>query len=623
MGEDMKRVLSCGLVLAGFTLSGQANAQAFDLGEIVVLPTATPTEEARAGASVEVLDADDLAEGGNIILADQLERLPGINFTQSGGPGTLGDVQMRGATTRYVSIYMDGILVTDPSAPTIAYDDFGGLVTGTTRRIEILKGSQSALYGGTAVGGVVDVATLGGFELGEGVHQSAAAEAGSFGTYGGSYSITRNTGDLSLSFAASHIKSDGFSAADENDGNTETDGFDRTRYAAGFIYRASDVLTFGANGFAENGASDFDDSIFDFVTFTFTPGDGTPGDVSLRDALGGRVYAQYDGGSYTNETSLTYFRIDRESVSDFPFEAQGERIQATSVSSFAASETVDLSIGLDGLWESSVTGGVPAGEETSTLGTFIEGVYAPSDTLDVIATARVDSHSAFGEFLTGRLAFSYRPDSATTYRGAVATGYRAPSIGELFDDYGTFTGNPGLTPETSITAELGVDRALQGGGEVSATLFWGQTNDLIQTTPDFSTLENVAGASVRQGIELSGEMPIQRGATLYGAATFMEAREADGTPLVRVPSTDIVLGGTLDFSDRITLNGNARYVAGLYDGGAYLPSFTVVNVGAEYELSDNASAYVRIENLFNEQYQTVTGYGTSDTAIYVGLRATF
>lgn len=255
----MKNIAKGGLTLAVLAWPGLATAQVFDLGEIVVLPLATPTEEGRTGATVEVLSADDLAEGGNAVVSEQLARLPGVNLTRSGGPGAFADFQIRGARSRYVSVFVDGILVTDPSAPTTQFDDFGGLPTGTTQRVEVLKGSQSALYGGTAVGGVVAVTTLSGFELGDGLHQQAAVEAGSFGTYGGSYSITRNTGDLSLSFGASHVTSDGFSAADENNGNTEADGFTRTRYSAQAIYRASDTVTVGANAFIEDGRTEFDE----------------------------------------------------------------------------------------------------------------------------------------------------------------------------------------------------------------------------------------------------------------------------------------------------------------------------------------------------------------------------
>lgn len=303
----------------------------------------------------------------------------------------------------------------------------------------------------------------------------------------------------------------------------------------------------------------------------FSIADGaTPGDdVSFRDAFGARAFVTYESGAYCNETTLSFYGIDRDSVGtngfgDSSFSARGKRYQISNITSFSATQTIDRSIGIDYLTERSVAGGLPAaGECTSTTGGFIETVYAPTDRTDIIATAKIDSHSAFGEFLTERLAFAHRPTGQTTYRGAIATGYRAPSIRKLFADFCSFTGNPDLTPKTSVTAELGIDRALAGGGRVSATVFWGQIDNLIQTTSNFSMVENIAGASISQGIEPSGEMPIKGGASIYGAATFMEARSADGKPLARVSTTDIVLGGTLDISDRTTLNSNARYAAGL------------------------------------------------------------
>ena len=244
---------------------------------------------------------------------------------------------------------------------------------------------------------------------------------------------------------------------------------------------------------------------------------------------------------------------------------------------------------------------------------------------DTSATARIDDHSAFGSFETGRLAFARRTGGGTTFRGAVATGYRAPSIDELYGDYSAFgfTGNPDLEPETSVTAELGADHAFAGGAEVSATLFWGEIDNLVTLTADFSTVENVPGTSTRQGLELSGTLPVGAGADLYGAATLLEARSADGTPIPRVPTTDIVLGGTMSLSERVTGTANARYVAGIFDGGDYLPSFTVVNLGAEYQITERATAYLRIENAFDTQYQTTRGYGTPDRSFFAGVRASF
>lgn len=617
----MKKTTSAGLVLLTLGLPTLAQAQStFELGEIVVLPLAVPTEEDRTGATVETLDADDLETGGSFVLGEQLGLLPGVNLARQGPPGGNGDIQIRGARTRYVAVYFDGILVTDPSAPTTQFDYFGGLTTGNLARVEILKGAQSALYGGTAVAGVVDIRSNVGDDLGPGTHQAVAIEGGSYGTIGGSYAFTRNTDTLSLDFGIASLVTSGFSAADENDGNTEPDGFDQTRVTAGARYRISPELSVGVNGFYETGRWDYDES-FPVIA------DGTPNEVSFRDTWGARVFAEYDGAGLDNDFTLTWYETDRRTESDFgPSRFRGNRLQATNVTTFTLSDRTRASLGLDYRRETARYTNLTTGSEAVNIyGAFAEVAYAPNGDLDIIATARLDEHSAFGTFDTARLAFARRFGGGTTLRGALATGYRAPSIDELYGDYSAFgfTGNPDLEPETSITAEIGVDHAYENGAEVSATLFWGEIDNLITITPDFSTLENVAGASLRQGIELSGRMPLSGGASLYGAATFLEARGADGTPIPRTPTTDIVIGAEVPLTGRLTAMGNARFVSGLYDAGGYLPSFTVVNAAAEYALSERASAYLRIENVLNAEYQTTRGYGTSDRAFYAGLRARF
>ena len=49
----------------------------------------------------------------------------------------------------------------------------------------------------------------------------------------------------------------------------------------------------------------------------------------------------------------------------------------------------------------------------------------------------------------------------------------------------------------------------------------------------------------------------------------------------------------------------------------------MVNAGLNYAVSDTAELYLRVDNLFDEQYQTVAGYGTSDRALYFGVSASF
>ena len=119
-------------------------------------------------------------------------------------------------------VLVDGIDVTDTSGPQVAYD-FGSLRTADVSRIEILRGNQGALYGSESIGGVVNITTRRATE--EGLTTSASIELGSYNTLAASYGLTMKQGDMDYALTLSSIWTDGFSAADENDGNDEADGY--------------------------------------------------------------------------------------------------------------------------------------------------------------------------------------------------------------------------------------------------------------------------------------------------------------------------------------------------------------------------------------------------------------
>lgn len=600
----------------------------FVMDEIVFSANADETEAARSGFSVEVIDGEDLSSAGDLQVTEYLQRLPGISLAQQGPQGTAADVRIRGARSRYVSVYVDGILVTDPSSTNVQYDDFGSLTTGGIRRIEILKGSQGALYGGTAVAGVINITTIGGEETPMGLTQRFEAEAGTYDTLSLGYGLTQRDENTILSFGISHARSDGFSAAEEKNGNTEADGFDRTRLSFGLTQEVSDALSVGVNGFVEDGRAEFDDFVF-VPPANFAPGDGTTDDEQEREALGLRAWAIYDTGAWEHEFSLSGYSVERRSMSDgLSSVFEGRRLAFDYQATGQATENVALSLGLSAKDEVAEYANTPGGRSSvETYGAFAEAVWSPSDVFDLTGTVRYDDHSAFGGEATGRLGFAWRPGEGTVVRGAVSTGYRPPSLDELFGNYPgffPFVGNPNLQPEESVSYELGVEHEYANGALVSATLFRLDIENLVTFRVGApSTLVNLPGTSTRDGIELAGRLPLTDRLALTGAYTYTDARDATGVRLDRVPEHDLVLGLDAEVTDRLNASFSLQHVSGLNDAGTPLGDYEVLDLRLGYELRDGLEAWVRVKNLTDEQYQTVRGYGTSDRAVYAGFSAAF
>jgi vitamin B12 transporter len=642
----MKRLLAATAITA-LSAAPVVAQSVFVLDDIIFSAYADGTESARVGPSVEVIEGEELEALGDTQLSEALRSLAGVSFAQGGPPGARSQVTLRGGGPEYVSDYVDGILVTDPSATEMSFDNFGGLTTGSIRRIELLRGSQSALYGGTAVAGVISITTIAGDEAPEGTAQSVTVQGGSYGTAALDYTLTQRTGDLLLSLGASHVEGEGFSAGDENNGNTEADPFRHTRLSFGAEYAASESLTIGLNGFLEEGRNEIDE--FPFVG---VPNDGTPGDdFAERAARGLRVWAEGEAGAWSWSGSVAYYTIDRKtgSVTVAPgnaaspvasYSAERTTFDASATREFG--ETWRLSFGADARLESATYSNLASGtQDTETIGGFVEATWSPTADLDITGTLRFDEHSNFGSYPTGRLAFVWRPTEALRIRGAAATGYRAPSLDELYGAYPAFPffGNPDLTPEESESFEIGFDYTFAGGAEIGVTAFHLNVSDLItyvdcpRSPPlfgcdplTFGTLANAPGTSERSGVELTGMLPVSDAVTLTGAYTYTEARNAAGARLNNVPRHDLAFGLDADLSDRLHLAASAQYVAdranGSFDPQPYT-DYTVVDTTFTYDLGDEVEVFLRIENLFDEEYQTVSGFGTSDRAFYLGLRAAF
>ena len=626
--------------------------EAFDLGEIVLSATAIPLEKKRTGSSVETFsDGKWIGQSDDIQLKSTLQRLPGVTAQQSGPIGTIATVFVRGMQERYTGVYVDGIKVNDPSTTSGQYAGFGGFLASGVESVEVLKGSQSALYGSAAVAGVINVNHLPDFDSPEGTRQSSEVSFGSYGTASASYGFTQRTGDLSLGLSLSHARSNGFSAADENDGNIEADGFESTRLGFGITYQASNSVRVGVNAFVVDSKSEFDESNMGYIN-----SDGTVGDeTGARHETGVRVFSEIDnGGVWQHELSMSYFNVERAQTSltvapsnnppsSDSYEGQRRRIDWQSHASVG--EQLLLSFGADFEEVIAKSSAFPTDQEgTHSFGVFAEGVYSPNNTLDLIGNLRKDNSSQFGDKTTAKLAFSYRPNNSFTFRGAAATGFRAPVPAELYDAYPDieYFGNPNLKPEESLSVEVGVDYEPSDSTRISVTVFKNQIENLVQyapcayTDPDnndwscigdtFSSLINEPGASTYRGAEFGIQHSFSDRMSFGLAYTYIDAKTSAGNRIPRVPRHELFLGANVSLSDRLSSQLGVTKIAGRPDSktpAQAMPDYTVANLGFEYMLSSDVSASLSVQNVFDKQYQELAGFGTSDRALYFGVRASF
>ena len=613
------------------------------LDEIIITANRTATDRNRTGTSVSVVSSEDLRTGQEVGVADAFGRLAGVSVSQQGPFGSPASVRIRGADQRYIAVFIDGIRVSDPTGVQTQFD-FGMLPAIGIDRIEVLRGSQSALWGGSAVGGVINITSAQPTE--EGTRQEVQAEAGSFGTANLRYTLTQKTGDLETALTLSHVRTDGFSAFADG---TERDGADATRLSASAKYRASDALSVGATLFRQQTRAEYDG--LNMTTYVLEDQDKS----QTRSETGARIFAELAAGNTDHVFEITGFRIgrdydepdgpDADSVRDLA-NYDGRRLAFGWQATTEISPLLQLVYGVDSMTERASYGTLSSGRANTTIsGAFGQALWSVTPDVDVSATLRADNHSAFGAFNTGRLAVAWRPTEATTLRMAAATGFRAPSLDELYGVYldQFFVGNSALTPETSKSFELGVEHSFAGGATVSATAFRLNIGNRIgyhcfnvndADTPDDTSddycnvpysLKNFDGASVRQGVELTADVPVNDTLRFGLAYTYTDARRSDGVRVGLVPFHDLTASITASLTPDLAAGISVKHVAGRMDDFSFgrMPDYTVFKANLDYDLGHGKSAYVRVENLFDKKYQTSNGYAASERALYAGIRASF
>lgn len=614
--------------LAGSIAAAPAVAiELIELDDIIVSAGQEPRAAGRTGATVTTATAEQVQATGELSLTEYLARMPGVGILSRGGLGGQTSFTLRGVSQNYVKVLVDGIDVSDPSAPQVAFN-MGRLTGLGFGRLELLRGSQSAVHGGQAVAGVLSFESPVREALGS--EQTATFEVGSYGTVSLGYEYAQRTETGSVSIAVSQVHTDGYSAKTTD---TEADGYDATRLSVKGETTLENGVTLGFSAFAEVSDGDYD---------PYFPGDVESDDeTSHQTTAGVRAYARFDVGTVEHEVSASHFSMERslygsETYSGYLSESELDYSGRRSTLAWKAATDIGaagrLVFGADATRETySQTSDYGYGAETNGASSDVVGVFAEyahqiGNNIDVVASVRHDDHSVFGGQDTARLAASWRIDDAWTLRSSLGTGFRAPSGYELYGPYGSTD----LEPEQSQSFDLGLERALGGNAYVRATLFRIDTDNLIDfsdmgTTSDYSDdgYVQVEGLTRRQGLELEAAIPLGERFELTAAYTYTDATTPDlsygNTWSSGFGRHQVALTLGTKLNDALRLDVAARLVA----ERPTLPDYTVVTAALHYELAAGTEAYLRIENLFDEDYQTVSGYNTSGRAFYLGLRKTF
>jgi vitamin B12 transporter len=608
------------LPLAALALAAPAMAETVDIGEIVVTPNRTKSDKAKVGSTVETVSSEDIKQQSLPTVQDYLAQEPGVSISSQGGIGQETTLIVRGADKKYVKTLWNGIDLSDTSAPQVQVSP-EHLIIGGINNIEILKGSQSTLYGADAVAGVIGISTLGDFE--EGIRYIVSGEAGSFGTFRGHLGTQAALADGSR-FAAgvTGLTTDGISAADARNGNTERDGYDNVTVSlAGEKVLDQYLTAFGSLLYIDS-ETEFDDG-------GVLPTDN-PDNVGKRRQLAGRagITTTSNDGRWKNTLSVQVNDISRSSYTTtfdpFTYNTSGVRQKGDWLSQYEINEQVTLQAGAD--YERQSFSDDFSGNRSWIAGGWGQLIWSPLQNATLTGAVRHDEHGDFGGYTTWRTTAAYSfEDTGTTLRASAGTGFRAPSPFELgYVSFVLGVPNTDLLPEESFSWDAGFDQTvLDGRLSFGATYFVLDTENLIDYDFLTDSYVQVSGTTERDGVESYVRYAIADWADLTAAYTYTRAVDANGARRPRVPEHDIVLGLFTRPAERWNTATTVRIVKDTVDvvnnNLVPLDDYVLVNAKVGYEPIDGLEVYVRGENLLDEKYQVVRGYGTPGASVYGGF----
>ena len=570
---------------------------------VVFSANRTPTDAAKVGSSVSVITEKDIEAQSKTFLQDYLKQVPGVSLVQQGSYGGQSTLRIRGFNQNYIKVLVDGMDLSDPSGVTIA-TQFENLLVGDMAQVEVLRGSQSTLYGADSIAGVISIDTK--YAAKPGLFHSGAAEYGTYNTWRGAY--TAGYGGLdgsNIAFTIQGLDTDGFSAQYPG---TEDDGYRNVTFSGRGEYKLSDTVTVFFAGRAMDADLEYDG---------LGPNDATS--YTLTEQLAGRVGTTVTllNGQFINTLAIQGMDVSREYSFGW---YEGDRVKAEYRGVLSFNEHLAVVAGAD--WEhlGANASGYADRKTVEISSPYAQLIVEPLDGLILSGGARIDNHSTFGSYDTHRLTAAYLlPGTATKFHASYGTGFRAPSLDEL---YGPFGSNPNLTPETSTSWDAGVEQTFMSGMfGLGATYFEIAMKDKIG--PDVNwDLQQLPGITETSGIELTGFARLSKTAVVNAAYTYQDSEEPDGSRVIRLPRHSLVLALNAQPIDKVSLNVTGQYIADSLDGSAKLPvdDYFLLSAKVGYEIMPGTVAYVRGDNLLDQDYVASFNYNTPGLTVFGGVQ---
>ncbi len=625
----MPKCAGAALLLSLIEISPLSAQQVTQLPEVVVEASQLGGVEAKAeasGSAYTVITAQQIKDRQYRHAADALRAIPGLHLDRAGGAGSLTAVRIRGGESNHTRVLIDGVTVNSVSGGDF---DFATLLAADIERIEVLRGPQSGIYGGNALSGVINIIT----RKGSGRPAvSATLEGGSRGSYLASGNISTGNDDGYISLSGAVRETQGFNIASvgsEDDASRQATFFARGGYAFSPVFRIDGMLRHqrNRNDIDEDTGPGFGDNVLEDVAGPHNErrqnmGQLT-GTLNLFDgAWLQKFHGEFLGDNFNNVSSVFGNGFNNGNRTKFSYLSQ--------LNFGSNGMTHSLSGLVDYTSESLISSNIAGERKRNQTGYVAEYRLGIMEQFFLSANVRYDDNDSFENATTYKIGASYRePSFDVRVHGSYGKGIQNPTLIEQFGFFGNFASNPNLVPEESVGWDVGIEKGFFNHNYVIDVTYF-EADLTNEISADFSVFPfrpvNLAGISRRKGVEVSATAHLTDNLTITGNYTYTDSRQPNGLPELRRPRHSASADITWLFSEgKGKVNLEAVYRADVKDIGQFYATvdgddYTLVNLAASWQLSDNMEIFGRAENLFDVNYQEIRGFNSAPLSVYGGVR---
>ena len=608
-------------------------AQDFVLDQITVSANRVFTPVNETGAIVNVIDEEIIQNKKATFLTQILSTTPGISVSQNGPVGSTTEIKIRGYGSKYIKVYYDGIDIADVTGVEVK-PYIVGIPSNNLKKIEILQGSQSALYGSEAVGGVLFLETK---DLTEKNDSSINIQYGSYNTKSLSISTGYQIEGTKLGLRFSNTESDGYSALETSKEGAENDGYFNREISIKTLTDLNNGASFSLNLLNTFNKGDYDGFMGDAENYYYE---------QLNQGLGAKLSIK--GKNSDQKFGLNFYKTDRTQFSPF---ASTEYYGNRGSIDYQILRNFNFGRGIFGLAAETNTVEINKTDKVvNNYASFISLLTKPINNATLDTTIRLDDHSVFGQKITGRITGTYQPNKDLVIKVGSGTGFRAPSLDEMYGQYnvndpsnfradsnGDFTvlyGNPLLKPENSTSMDAGFSyRINKFNAVLSGSIFNIKIDNAISWDPEDPTdwydgkYNQLGSKSERKGYDLRLNTSINSNSKF--GISYANTTDENGNSVSNIPKQVINVSLFSKVTDKLSINGELQSVSELTgvksDGSGVVPlkDYNLLNAKLSYLLNGNSKIYLNGENLLDETYETSSGYGTAKRSFYLGYERQF